>query len=290
MISLKKIALTLALLLSFGLATAQVSIVKPDLTTSTKVSSDYFGPNALPIPDMLDGRTSSDILLELGGDYFDGHRGDQTYDVHIKLVVPLFSDRVNVSMWVQAINEWYRMSEESHEHSRLGDDIDLVGTEAGDAYLTTDIHLLQQTAKRPDITLRIGLKTALGYGFFKARYFDSPGYFFDTSVAKSIDLGGDLFEEFRMVGTLGFLCWQTDNGRQNDAVMYGLQAALTTRWFTLSESFGGYSGWEGDGDCPMSIKSQFRMKFGRFEPYLQHQYGLRDWAFTQYKIGVGYRF
>ncbi len=271
-------------------ALAQVDIVKPDLSLPTKVAPDYFGPNALPIPDMLDGTTSSDFRLEIAGDYFAGHRGDSTYDIFLKMVAPLYSDRVNLSLWFSSVVEWYEMSPESHEHSRLPDEIPLKGHEFGDAYLTTDIHLLEQSAVRPDITLRIGLKTALGYGFFKARYFDNPGYFFDTSIAKSFDVAGDFIEELRLVGSFGFLCWQTDNGRQNDAVMYGVMAKLKTRYFTLSESFGGYSGWESDGDLPQSIKSEIRGRVGRYEPFFQHQYGFRDYPFTQWRLGVGYRF
>ncbi len=271
-------------------ASAQVQIEKPDLSQPTKVAPDYFGPNALPIPDMLDGTTSSEVTLEIGYDYFDGHRGDKTQDINMKLVVPLFSDRVNVSLWVQSIVEHYQMSAESHEHSRLPEEIEYNGYECGDAYLTTDMHLMKQGRFRPDITLRVGLKTALGYGFFKARYFDNPGYFFDTSVAKSISLGDGFFRDIRFVGSFGFLCWQTDNGRQNDAVMYGLQTKLKTKYFTLTESYGGYSGWERDGDCPVSIKSEIRTKFGHFEPFIGHQYGFRDWPFTQYEVGVGYRF
>ncbi len=277
------------LLLSLS-AMAQVDIVKPDLSIPTKIAPAYFGPNALPIPDMLDGTTSSDIVLDFGADYFDGHYGDKTYDLYFKLVVPLYSDRVNLTLWMQSIVEWYEMSDESHEHSRLPDDIAYTGYETGDAYLTTDIHLMKQSLNRPDISLRIGLKTALGYGFFKARYFDNPGYFFDTSIAKSYSLGDGFFEDVRLVGSFGFLCWQTDNGRQNDAVMYGVQTKLRTKYFTLTESFGGYTGWELDGDCPMSIKSELRTKFGRYEPYIFHQYGFRDYPFTQYRIGCAYRF
>ncbi len=287
---IKTLLLSACLVCSVVGASAQVDIVKPDLSAPTKVAPDYFGPNALPIPDMLDGTTSSDVTLDVGGDYFDGHRGDKTYDLYFKLVVPLFSERVNMSLWVQSVVEYYEMSEESHEHSRLPDDIAYTGYEFGDAYLTTDIHVMKQTEYRPDISLRIGLKTALGYGFFKARYFDNAGYFFDTSVAKSWALGDGFFEDIRLVGSFGFLCWQTDNGRQNDAVMYGVQTKLRTKWFTLAESFGGYSGWERDGDCPMSIKSELRTHFGRYEPYIYHQYGFRDYPFTQYKLGVRYRF
>ncbi len=287
--SLKYISL-LSLLLVCKVASAQVEIVKPDLSVTTKIAPDYFGPNALPIPDMLDGTTSSDVILDFGADYFDGHYGDKTYDLYFKLVVPLYSDRINLAVWMQSIVEWYEMSEESHEHSRLPDDIAYTGYETGDAYITTDIHLVELTDSRPDVTLRVGLKTALGYGFFKARYFDNPGYFFDSSVAKSYALGGDLFEEIRLVGSLGFLCWQTDNGRQNDAVMYGVQAKLRTKHLSLSQSFGGYTGWEADGDCPMSLKTELRTTFGRYQPYLYYQYGLRDYPFTQYRIGVSYRF
>ncbi len=286
----RRLSLLLSLLMVSNISLAQVDIVKPDLSTTTKIAPDYFGPNALPIPDMLDGTTSSSTILDIGADYFDGHRGDKTYDLYFKLVVPLYSDRINLTVWMQSIVEYYQMSEESHEHSRLPDDIAYTGYETGDAYITTDIHLVEQSATRPDVTLRVGLKTALGYGFFKARYFDNPGYFFDTSVAKSFALQGSFLEDIRLVGSFGFLCWQTDNGRQNDAVMYGVQAKLRTKYFTLTESFGGYSGWERDGDCPMSIKSEIRTSFGRYEPYITHQYGLRDYPFTQYRLGVSYRF
>lgn len=275
---------------SVAAASAQVSVVEPDLSINTKIASGYFGPNALPIPDMLDGTTSSTFLFEFGGDYFDGHLGDKTYDIHTKVVIPLFSDRVNVTGWIQSIYEYYEMSEASRENSRLPDEIESTGIEAGDAYLTTDIHAIRQTKYLPDVSIRLGLKTAMGYGFFKARYFDSPGYFFDTSVAKSIKLQDRFVEEIRGVLNFGFLCWQTDNGRQNDAIMYGAQIKLRTRLFTLTESYGGYSGWEHDGDCPQSIKSELRFRLGHIEPYLQHQYGFRDWPFTQYRLGVGYRF
>ncbi len=287
---LKTAILSLCTALLTSTSLAQVDIVKPDLSESTKIAPDYFGPNALPIPDMLDGTTSSDFKLEIAGDYFDGHRGDTTYDIFLKMVTPLYSDRVNLSIWFSSVVEWYQMSDESHEHSRLPDDIEYNGYEFGDAYITTDIHLVEQSATRPDVTLRIGLKTALGYGFFKARYFDNPGYFFDSSVAKSFNVGSEFIEELRLVGSFGFLCWQTDNGRQNDAVMYGVMAKLKTRCFTISESFGGYSGWERDGDLPMSIKSEIRLHRGQFEPYFLHQYGFRDYPFTQWRIGVGYRF
>ncbi len=277
-------------LLTVATTQAQTSIVKPDLETPSLIAPDYFGPNAFPIPDMLDGTTLSNLKIELSSDYFAGHRSDKTYDIAFKCTSPLFSDRVNLTLWLSAISEWYLMSDESHEHSRLSDDIEKRGQEFGDAYISTDIHLMKQSRCRPDISLRVALKTALGYGFFKARYYDGPGYFFDTSIAKSLHFDNRYFSELRFVASGGFLCWQTDNGRQNDAVMYGLQLKLSGEHYTLSQSFGGYSGWEKEGDCPMSLKSELRINCGRFEPLLFFQYGLRDYPYTQLKIGVAYTF
>ncbi|MFI3306403.1 MAG: hypothetical protein R3Y68_07820 [Rikenellaceae bacterium] len=269
---------------------AQTAIEKPDLSTPSLIAPDYFGPNAFPIPDMLDGTTSTEAIVELSSDLFAGHRGDTTYDIAFKCVYPLFSDRVNLTLWISAISEWYKMSDESHTHSRLSDEIEKRGQEFGDAYISTDIHLMRQSRLRPDISLRVALKTALGYGFFKARYYDTPGYFFDVSASKSFEFKGCFIEQLRVVASTGFLCWQTDNGRQNDATMYGLQLKLSGKHYTLAQSWGGYMGWEKDGDCPMSIKSELRIKCGQVEPLLYIQHGLNDYPFTQYKIGVAYRF
>ncbi|MFI3259409.1 MAG: hypothetical protein R3Y16_04865 [Rikenellaceae bacterium] len=269
---------------------AQTSLDKADLSEPSLIAPDYFGPNAFPIPDMLDGTTLSDIKVELSSDYFGGHRGDTTYDIAMKCTLPLFSERVNLVLWVSAISEWYTMSEESREHSRLTEEVELKGQEFGDAYLSTDIHIMRQSKYRPDISLRMALKTALGYGFFKARYYDGPGYFFDASASKSLHLSGRFVDEIRFVGSLGFLCWQTDNGRQNDATMYGVQVKMSGPRYSFAQSFGGYSGWEKEGDCPMSVKSELRIRCGDFEPLCYFQYGIKDYPYTQFKIGLAYTF
>ena len=133
------------------------------------------------------------------------------------------------------------MTIERQHTCRLQDSIPMAGHEAGDVYVSTDIQLLKARKFTPDITLRAAIKTASGGSFEKARYYDNPGYFFDMSVGKSLYFGkGKTFPyadatdakmELRFAGSAGFLCWQTDNGRQNDAVMYGLQMFIT--YYTL---------------------------------------------------------
>ena len=47
---------------------AQVPTVAPDLSVPTEIAPAFFGPNALPVIDMLDGRTQRQLRVELAGD------------------------------------------------------------------------------------------------------------------------------------------------------------------------------------------------------------------------------
>ena len=87
----------------------------------------------------------------------------------------------------------------------------------------------------------------------------------------------------------GFLCWQTDNGRQNDAVMYGALASLAAGPVMLKVQYGGYVGWERDGDCPMTLRADLGWSFGDFIIKTGWQSGFRDWPFNQFRVGLEYR-
>ena len=85
----------------------------------------------------------------------------------------------------------------------------------------------------------------------------------------------------------GFLCWQTDNGRQNDAVMYGAMLKATFKPFTLRADVGGYSGWEYCGDQPLTLKLRADiLTRGALTPFLSWQKGLQDWPFDHFRAGV----
>ena len=266
-------------------AYAVVPLVEPHLGEPTHIAPLYFGPNAFPIPDMLDGRTQSCLRLELAADgYWSYRASNRTADVFARVLVPLFTDRVNLALWMPVM-EWYKQENQS-------------GHGAGDVYISTDIALVKNQIKAPQIALRLAMKTASGGEFSKARHYDCPGYFFDLSLGKSIYVGRDKQQsilipeekdvELRISGSAGFLCWQTDNGRQNDAVMYGVQFLVRSRYISLRETFSGYAGWERDGDCPMSIKSQLSGYIRGFEPYVQYQYGIKDYPFHQLRVGLVY--
>ena len=110
--------------------------------------------------------------------------------------------------------------------------------------------ILTQERHGIDISVRTALKSASGNDYSNARYYDSAGYFFDAAFGRQFTLIPDR-SDLSIAASGGFLCWQTDNGRQNDAVMYGLKASYRYKGISISSEFGGYVGWERDGDSPI---------------------------------------
>ena len=257
---------------------AEVPIERPDLSEPTGIAPAYFGPNALPIIDLLDGRTSSQLQVELAGEGYIGFHHNNTVDIFARVRIPLFTRWANLSVWMPVFG-WYEQ-------------YDGKGHGAGDVYISTDVQVLhnewfhiRNAQYIPQMTVRLGMKTASGEQFERRRHYDCPAYFFDASIGESFLLKQI---ELRFVASAGFLCWQTDNGRQNDAVMYGLQAQLKHEYFSVQATWGGYAGWEKHGDAPMSIKARVAGHIKGFEPYLQYQYGIKDYPFHQIRIGLAY--
>lgn len=287
--------LPIILLLAFGVAKAQTDIVDPDLGIASKIAPAYFGPNAFPVPDMLDGRTSSELKLELYGDCFLGTTtgrvsDDVTGDLFAKLTIPLFTHKANLTVWMP-IFEYFYTSPEVNRMRRLPAPYDkepLRGMDSGDVYVSADIRILSQERHHLDMAFRAALKTASANEYAKGRAYDSPGYFFDLSLGRGFQLGKE--SNLRLALSTGFLCWQTDNGRQNDAVMYGALLAYTYKKFSIDTCFGGYSGWERDGDRPMTLKTNLSYHIGDFSVRVGHQVGFMDWPYHQIRVGASYKF
>ena len=277
------------------MAYAQTPILRPDLGTPSLVAPGYFGPNAFPVPDMLDGTTSSDLRVELYGDGFlcsmaGNPTDDITLDLFAKATIPLFTDRVNLVTWMPVV-EWFRSGPAVNVLRRVQDpDRCISGVDSGDAYVSTDILILDERKRGCGLVLRAALKSASGNSFGTARVYDAPGYFFDVAVGRDIVKSADGKTVFRTALSAGFLCWQTGNGRQNDAVMYGALASLKTGPFKAEVNYGGYVGWEGKGDRPMTLKTKLSWSIGRCSINAMYQAGFVDWPFHQIRLGVAYDF
>ena len=277
------------------MAYAQTPILRPDLGTPSLVAPGYFGPNAFPVPDMLDGTTSSDLRVELYGDGFlcsmtSNPTDDVTFDVFAKATIPLFTDRVNLVIWMPVV-EWFRSGPAVNILRRVQDPGRWIsGVDSGDAYVSTDILILDERKRGCGLVLRAALKSASGNSFGTARVYDAPGYFFDVAVGRDIVKSADGKTVFRTALSTGFLCWQTGNGRQNDAVMYGALASLKTGPFKAEVNYGGYVGWEGKGDRPMTLKTKLSWSIGRCSINAMYQAGFVDWPFHQLRLGAAYSF
>lgn len=291
---MKRLLIILCLLLS-GVAVAQTEIERPNLGEPSKIAPAYFGPNAFPVPDMLDGRTSSELKLELYGDCFLGTTtgrvaDDITGDLFAKLTIPLFTPKANLTVWMP-IFEYFHTSAELNALRRLPEPYDkmaLQGMDSGDVYVSADIRILSQEKHHLDMAARAVLKTASANEFAKGRCYDAPGYFFDVALGRGFDLGAN--SNLRVAASTGFLCWQTDNGRQNDAVMYGVLLAYRYKNFTVDTCFGGYAGWERDGDRPMTLKTNLSYRIGDLSLRVGHQVGFMDWPYHQIRVGASYNF
>ena len=288
-------SLLVAISLSMAMAYAQTPILRPDLGTPSLVAPGYFGPNAFPVPDMLDGTTSSDLRVELYGDGFlcsmaGNPTDDITLDLFAKATIPLFTDRVNLVIWMPVV-EWFRSGPAVNVLRRVQDpDRWISGVDSGDAYVSTDILILDERKRGCGLVLRAALKSASGNSFGTARVYDAPGYFFDVAVGRDIVKSADGKTVFRTALSAGFLCWQTGNGRQNDAVMYGALASLKTGPFKAEINYGGYVGWEGKGDRPMTLKTKLSWSIGRCSINAMYQVGFVDWPFHQVRLGAAYSF
>lgn len=282
-------ALSAAILLSaacaFGAAAQErlVPIAEPDWDQVTGIAPKYFGPNTFQVPDMMDGTTSGKLRFELAGDWYGGFlvKGaqDNTYDIYARISVPLFTPRVNLNMWMPFC-EWWNTSPEVVRERRASDPA-LKGHNPSVAIICLEGQVLTERKWRPDISVRVALRTASEGGAYQyARSYDSAGYFFDFSVGKS-------FGPVRLALSSGFLCWQTDNGRQNDAVMFGALARYDNEWVSASVQYGGYIGWEKYGDFPRVLKGRIDCcSRWPVHPFVSVQYGFNDWPFTGVRFGA----
>lgn len=293
MMRLLRICCCAVTVLLSSLAAAQTPVVRPDLSVPTLIAPAYFGPNAFPVPDMSDGSTSSDLRFELYGDGFlctmtDNPTDDITLDLFAKATIPLFTDRVNLVIWMPVV-EWFRSAPSVNVLRRIQNpDRYLSGVDSGDAYVSTDILLFDERKHGCGLVLRAALKSASGNSYGSGRVYDAPGYFFDVAVGRDILSSSDGRKALRVALSAGFLCWQTANGRQNDAVMYGALASYRTGPFKAEVNYGGYVGWEGKGDRPMTLKTKLSWSLGRFSINAMYQAGFMDWPFHQIRIGAAY--
>lgn len=260
---------------------------------------ENWGPNALPVIDIPHGETKKELSAEISVSYYSGYKSDISITPNLKLNIPLFTRWVNLEAWYSII-DFYKYSTIPGTNELLKKNWRHI---AGDIYVSTNIQVLhgdwlnpffkteniELTQYIPSAVVRIGIKTASGGDAYYRRFIDAPGYFFDLTITEKIKFNNNWAKSLSIGGRIGFYCWQTGKTEQNDAYMYGLKGEFEAHYLHLSAEWGGYTGWQNNGDKPMTIKAKIGIpcKFG-IEPYFAYQYGLRNYPYQEFRIGLKY--
>lgn len=248
------------------------------------IAPGYLGPNALPVPEIKNGICRSSIQFKTAGEYHYS-KGDKTQDIYTEFYFPLFSDRVGINLNIVPV-EHYNMDDETRD-LRRSRDFDGIGYSAGDLYIGTYIQLVKENKRLPDILLTINLRTASGSNLYAARYTDTPGYYFDASIGKELFLKDIALKSIRPFGLIGFYVWQTyrSDYYQNDAFLYGLGLDLNFKHLQITNSYGGYRGYIGNGDRPKVYRVSIHTKFQSLSNYeLRVQQGIHDFNYTTFRL------
>jgi len=277
---MKKTSIIIISLICFHIVSAQTINYAPA----------WFGPNANPVPEFTDARIPSETTLQLMGDYYFGY-GDETQNGYFKIEIPLLPELISFKIWT-SVFEHYKVTETVSNIRQMNGVTS--GKANGDFYVQTRISLMKEKRNIPAIILNTTLKTASGTNFIERRYFDTPGYYFDVEIGKSVFLKSKMINELRFVGNLGFLCWETTNSTQNDAPMYGGKIIAGNHHWQWENTLSGYYGWmhtnprygSNYGDAPLVYATKLIVRNKKIDYFAQYQYSIKDYPYHQLRIGV----
>lgn len=249
-------------------------------------TTNYFGPNANPVPEFTDALIPQSTNVTLIGDYCFGH-GDNTFSNNVKVEIPLIPEKVSVKVWKTLI-EYYSVTDEIVSRRSMQKNN---GFATGDFYIQTRIRILSEKKNSPSLVLNSTLKTASGSDFKNRRFFNTAGYYFDVELGKSFVFNDSFIDEIRLVSDFGFFSWdvQTPNiNVQDDAVMYGLKFILKHKNISLENTFSGYEGWikrvDDYGNKPMVFSSRLNFEVRKTLWFLQFQHGIKYFPFEQIRV------
>ena len=254
------------------------------------ISPAYLGPNALPIPDIHTGQIPTETYLKLAVEKH-WSDGDETENLFADVFVQLFNERVGLRLYMVPI-EHYEYDAETRD-DRSSRDFDGTGIAVGDVYVSTLVQLIKENQYFPDVLLSLNLKTASGNKLSAARFTDTPAYFFDLSMGKEFTVFDNPNFSLRPYLLAGFYVWQTFDDRyyQNDAFLYGVGIDMCAAKINISNAFGAYSGYIGNGDNPSVYRLKLASKFdSKFNGALCFQQGFRDNYYRSIRLSLRYSF
>lgn len=249
------------------------------------VSPGYFGPNALPVPRLTDGRVKEKLWIDLEYEHYSG-TGEVTYDVFTDIHIPIANGRVSLNFYYVPY-EFYSVDTELSRERRSQSGEALNGSAQGDVYFGTHVQIIRDHQWIPDLAFGMTGRTASGTKTEDVRFSNAPGYYFDLSVGKSYVLSGLKDAHIRWFALAGFYVWQTylDEYPQNDALLYGAGLELKFNRISLLNTVRGYNGYMQNGDHPLVYRFELGLSEGAASLILGYEYGIRDYPFSCIRAG-----
>ncbi|WP_053179632.1 hypothetical protein [Sunxiuqinia dokdonensis] len=245
-----------------------------------------MGPNALPVPEILNGQVGTDLLFRLSTDhYFRDGGGDNGHSLVLNFRFPVVQN-------FMAFQVHWNMLEHFHTTNEVRDILQLYKddpgwtTDFGDLILSTNIQLLQGREYWPDIMLVSALKTTTG-SIYDGRATDMPAHWHYASLGKQI-LKRGLFR-FRINAMGGFYIWQTNQTdlEQNEGPLWGVEGQFNYRSIELASGLSGYKGWKYYGeDRPALFKSRLVVNNKLFNYFIEYKTGLQHYYYSSINIGL----
>jgi len=251
-----------------------------DWTKYITLSPKYMGPNALPVPEIKEGILYKKFYTETAVELH-AKKGGFTQNLYSKLYYPV-NNKIAFEIYSVPI-EHYKTDIATRDE-RKSRDYDAKGFSIGDLYFGTTIQLLKDKKNLPDVTIGFTSRTASGTNLPALRYTDTPGYFFDIALGKSVTISSKI--NLRLYAYSGMYVWHTFNDlyHQIDAVLYGGGAKIELKNFMINQSFGGYSGYLNNGDRPMVYRFDFILKKVHFDLAARYQLGIKDFPFHSFRF------
>ncbi len=254
-------------------------------------TTNWFGPNANPVPEFTGAVLPSHTTISLAADHSFGY-GDETQTLYVSAEIPIIPQKASVKIWMPAM-EHYQVSDEVYEKRQMLEEKS--GVAVGDLYFQTRIKLWEESDYRPAVVFNATLKTASGSSFKNRRFFNTAGYYFDVEIGKSFIKPNAFIKEIRVSGDLGFFSWDVQTpglNVQDDAFMYGGKILLKSGHFGWENTISGYYGWlrriPDYGNKPLVLSTRLNYYRKKQIYFLQYLHGVQHFPYEQIRIGTSF--
>ena len=253
-----------------------------------KTSAAYWGPNALPVPNLNEALITHKVTFEFRPE---AHlsKGDKTYDIFTSLKLPL-GKRVDFEVFLVPIEHFSMDSATRFE--RYVRHIDASGFAGGDFWFGTNFQIVKSKGLLPDMVASFYFKTASGTGMEYIRYTDAPGYYMNLSFGKNIYQSDDKKNTLRIFGHGGFYAYQTWDPlhNQDDCISWGIGTKYSGERLWARAVLAGYWGYQNNGDRPAVVRFQVGTHGKKLNFALKYQEGIHDFAYQTIGLSTIYSF